>query len=116
MRIAVAALTVASLAAAPAGALAKKRKHPARCSLAGSKTLLATRDARVFYRTKSGTSTEYACLFARNKRFTLGSGDSEPGGSGDTVSLEVLSGSYVAFVLGHFDDSQRYNTNFQGYP
>jgi hypothetical protein len=108
-------MALAALATAPSADAAKKRRHPARCSLTGSKTLLQTRDARVFYRTKSGTTTEYACLFARNKRFELGSGDSDPGGSGDTVSLERLGGSYVAFVLGHFDDSQRYNPNPTGF-
>jgi len=98
--------------------VAKKRKHSPSCSLSGSKTLLTTRDARVFYKTssKTGTTTEYACLFVRNKRFELASGDSEPGGSGDTASLETLSGSYVAYVLGHYDDSTRYDPSFAGFP
>src|SRR4051794_3439644 len=102
-RTALVILLAAWLALAPPAALAKKRKHrPAPCSLSGSKTLLQTRSARVFYRTdaKRGTTTEYACLFARNKRFPLASGDSEPGGSGDTASLETLSGSWVAFARG----------------
>jgi hypothetical protein len=110
---------VALLAVAPSAALAKKRKHrPAPCSLTGSKTLLQTKNARVFYRTdvKRGTTTEYACMFARNKRFALASGDSEAGGSGDTASLETLSGSWVAFARGHFDDSTRYDPSFQGFP
>jgi hypothetical protein len=107
---------VATFASAPP-ALAKKHK-PARCSLSGSKTLLATRDARVFTKTaaKSGTTTEYACLYARNKRFALASADSDVGGSGQTASLERLAGSYVAFVLGRFDDSERYNPDFKGFP
>ena len=111
-------LLAAILAAAPPAALAKKRHRPARCSLSGSKTLLQTKDARVFYRTdvKRGTTTEYACMFARNKRFPLASGDSEAGGSGDTASLETLSGSWVAFARGHFDDSTRYDPTFQGFP
>lgn len=107
------------LALAPPAALAKKRKHrPAPCSLTGSKTLLQTKGARVFYRTdvKRATTTEYACLFARNRRFVLASGDSEAGGSGDTASLEALSGSWVAFVRGRFDDSTRYDPSFQGFP
>src|SRR5437899_2515058 len=107
----------ATLAVAAPAAIARKKRHrPAPCSLSGSKTLLATRDARVFYRTKSGTATEYACMFLRNKRFPLATGDSEPGGSGQTASLETLAGSYVAFVLGRFDDSQRYNPDFKGFP
>lgn len=106
------------LALAPPADAKKRRHHPARCSLSGSKTLLQTKDARVFYRTdvKRGTTTEYACMFARNKRFTLASGDSEAGGSGDTASLETLSGSWVAFARGHFDDSTRYDPSFQGFP
>lgn len=109
-------LTLGLAAATPATAAKKRRHRAAPCSLSGSKTLLSTRDARVFYRTKSGTTTEYACLFARKRRFELGSGDSEPGGSGDTVSLEALSGSYIAYVLGHFDDSTRYDPTFKGFP
>jgi hypothetical protein len=115
-RVAIAGL-IALLAVAPPPAIAKKRKHrPAPCSLTGSKTLLQTKDARVFYRTSRGTTTEYACMFARNRRFALASGDSEAGGSGDTASLETLSGSWVAFARGRFDDSTRYDPSFQGFP
>jgi hypothetical protein len=55
-------------------------------------------------------------MFVRNRRFPLASGDSEAGGAGDTASLEVLAGSYVAFVRGHYDDSTRYDPAFQGFP
>lgn len=113
------ALLALAVAFSPA-ADARKRKHrPAPCSLSGSKTLLATREARVFYKddTKKGVVSEYACLFSRNKRFLLASGDDEPGGSGDNASLERLSsGGYVAFARSHFDDSQRYNPSFVGFP
>src|SRR5947199_8677875 len=60
-----------ALALAPPALAKKHRHHPPRCSLSGSKTLLQTKDARVFYRTSRGTTTEYACMFARNKRFAL---------------------------------------------
>jgi hypothetical protein len=114
-----AVLLALALAFSPAADARKKRHKPAPCSLSGSKTLLATRDSRVFYRddTKKGTVSEYACLFARNKRFLLASGDDSPGGTGDNASLEQLSsGGYVAFALSHYDDSQRYNPSFVGFP
>src|SRR3954452_13084699 len=116
-RTALVIVLAAWLALAPPAALAKKRKHrPAPCSLSGSKTLLQTRSARVFYRTARGTTTEYACMFARNKRFPLASGESGAGGAGDAASLETLSGSWVAFARGRFDDSTRYDPSFQGFP
>jgi hypothetical protein len=119
-RAAPAALLLAmALAFSPAADARKKRHKPAPCSLSGSKTLLATRDARIYYRddAKKGTVSEYACLFARNKRFLMASGDDSPGGSGDSASLERLSsGGYVAFARSHYDDSQRYNPSFVGFP
>ena len=65
---------------------------------------------------RRGTLSEYACLYSRNRRFLLSVSDTAPGGSGDTTGLPVLAGPYVAYVLGHFDDSERYNPEFKGFP
>jgi hypothetical protein len=109
-----------ALLSAPVGE-AKKHRHrpkPAPCSSAGSNTVIATAGARLFTKTDSrrDTLSVYACLYGRNRRFLLSVGDQDPAGSGDTTALPALAGRYVAYVLGHFDGSERYNPSFKGFP
>ena len=120
VRYAVVCCLALVLVTAPAGE-AKQRGHKpkqAACSLSGSKTVMATTEARLFTKVdrRRGTLSEYACLYSRNRRFLLSVSDTAPGGSGDTTGLPVLAGPYVAYVLGHFDDSERYNPEFKGFP
>jgi hypothetical protein len=86
--------------------------------MAGSKTVMATTGARLFTRTdpRNDSLLVYACLYARNRRFLLSTADASPGGSGDATRLPALAGRYVAYVRSHFDDAERYNPQFRGFP
>ena len=118
VRYAVVCCLALVLVTVPAGEAKQRRHKQAACSLSGSKTVMATAEARLFTKVdrRRGTLSEYACLYSRNRRFLLSVGDMAPGGSGDTTGLPALAGPYVAYVLGHFDDSERYNPEFKGFP
>jgi hypothetical protein len=120
VRYAVVCALALALVSAPVGEARKHGHRPkqAPCSLAGSKTVIATVGARLFTKTDSSRDTlsAYACLYSRNRRFLLSVGDRDPVGSGDTTGRPALAGRYVAYVLGHFDGSERYNPSFRGFP
>ena len=63
----------------------------------------------------SDTTTLYACRLKGRKRFTLASAQAA-GGTGTAVNLVRVAGNFVAWDAQPFDDSQRYNPGFQGFP
>ena len=101
------------LALLPAAAAQAKRT----CNPHGSKTIAANVKLRVFTFRKSGsdTTTMYACRLKTGKRFILASAQ-EAGGTGTAVSLVRVAGNFVVWDAQPFDDSQRYNPSFQGFP
>jgi len=101
---------IALAAAAPAHARSTCTPH-------GSKTVAANTKLRVFTLTKSGSDTTrlYACRLKNRKRYLLASAQ-EQGGTGTAVSLVRVVGRFVAWDAQPFDDSQRYNPDFQGFP
>jgi hypothetical protein len=117
VRYAVAWAMAFAFVSAPTSEAKKHRAKQAPCSLSGSKTVIATEHARIFTKADAHgeTLSVYACLDSRNRRFLLSVGDTAPGGSGDTTGRPALAGAYVAYALGHFDDSQRYNSDFKGF-
>jgi hypothetical protein len=108
-RLALVTLVVLA-AAAPAQARSTCTPH-------GSKTIAANTQLRVFTFRKSGSDTTnlYACRLKNRKRFLLASAE-EAGGTGTSVSLVRVAGRFVAWDSQPFDDSQRYNPDFQGFP
>jgi hypothetical protein len=104
------ALVVLAIAAGPAQARGT-------CSPHGSKTIAANTKIRVFTLRKSGSDTTrlYACRLTNRKRYLLASAQ-EQGGTGTAVSLVRVVGRFVAWDAQPFDDSQRYNPSFQGFP
>ena len=72
---------------------------------------------RVYRLRKSGSDTTrlYACRYSNRKRFLLASAQ-DVGGSGTAVSIVRVAGRFVAWDSQRFDDSQRYNPGFTGFP
>jgi hypothetical protein len=106
-----ACVCLALTAATPAQA----RKHrPNRCAMRASTTIAANSQVRVFRRETVSTVTVYACRYGRGKRFTLGRADTADG-QGENTYLETVAGSVVAYAIQPFDDSQRYNPDFEGF-
>jgi hypothetical protein len=103
-------VTIVLAAAAPAQARSTCNPH-------GSKTVAADAKVRVFTLRKSGSDTTrlYACRLTSRKRYLLASAQ-EQGGTGTAVSLVRVVGRFVAWDAQPFDDSQRYNPDFQGFP
>jgi hypothetical protein len=103
-------MVLALAAAAPAQARSTCTPH-------GSKTIAANVQLRVFTFKKSGSDTTnlYACRLKNRRRFLLASAQ-ELGGSGTSVNLVRVVGRFVAWDSQPFDDSQRYNPSFQGFP
>jgi hypothetical protein len=102
----------------PAGAAQARRHHhgsKTTCTPKGSKTVEAGRRVRVFTLAKGDRTNLYACRLSNKKRFLLASAD-EAGGTGDSVSLVRVAGRFVAWDSQPFDDSERYNPDFQGFP
>src|SRR6201999_93174 len=85
------------------------------CTPHGSKTIAANAKLRVFTLAKSDTTSMYACRLSNRKRFLLASAD-DAGGTGDSVSFVRAAGRFVAWDEQPFDDSERYNPDFQGFP
>jgi hypothetical protein len=87
------------------------------CTPHGSKTVAANTKVRVFTLTKSRSDTTrvYACRLTNRKRYLLASAQ-EQGGTGTAVNLVRVAGAFVAWDAQPFDDSERYNPNFQGFP
>jgi hypothetical protein len=87
------------------------------CTPRGSKTVAANTKVRVFTFRKSGSDTTrlYACRLRGRKRYLLASAQ-EQGGTGTAVSLVRVIDRFVAWDAQPFDDSERYNPDFQGFP
>ncbi|HEY7631174.1 MAG TPA: hypothetical protein VH817_10755 [Thermoleophilaceae bacterium] len=112
------ATACALLVLLPAGGAQARRHHhkpKPTCTPKGAKTVEAGARVRVFTLTKGDSTNLYACRLSNKKRFLLASAD-EAGGTGDSVSLVRVAGRFVAWDSQPFDDSERYNPDFQGFP
>jgi hypothetical protein len=99
MRTAVAIAAAAFLAVAPAAAA-----KPKPCSLAGSKTVAASKSARVYsIKNKQGARTLVGCLRSNNKRQTLERGYDDGLYLSGAFSRVRLAGRFVAWQLTEYD-------------
>ncbi len=94
---------VLSLMSAPVGD-AKTRRHPARCAVAGSKTVAASARIRVFKAVskRDDLPSFYGCLYSRNNRIRLSV--ETDGTSTFRMRLLTLAGTYVAFAESQTSD------------
>jgi hypothetical protein len=106
-----------ALAVFPAGADARRHKPKATCTPHGSKTIEASPNIRVFSLLgRGGDSTDfYACRLKTRKRFLMGSAE-DLGGTGVAIGMVRIAGPFVAWDEQPFDDSERYNPSFSGFP
>jgi hypothetical protein len=107
----------AVLAAVPAGADARRHRRGPSCTPHGSTTIEASAAIRVFsLRNKRTDAVDfYACRYKTRRRFLMGSAE-DLGGSGDAIGIVRIAGRFVAWVSQPFDDSERYNPDFTGFP
>ena len=108
---------LATLAAFPAGADARRHKPKPSCTPHGSTTIEASKAIRVFsLRNKRTDAVDfYACRYKTRKRFLMGSAE-DLGGTGDAIGLVRIAGAFVGWDSQPFDDSERYNPSFTGFP
>lgn len=106
-----------ALAAFPAGADARRHKPRPTCTPHGSRTIEASASIRVFSLLKRGGDTTdfYACRLKTRKRFLMGSAE-DLGGTGVAIGMVRIAGPFVAWDEQPFDDSERYNPTFTGFP
>ena len=117
MRTLTALALAVAVVAVPAGADARRHKPKPTCTPHGSKTIEASPNIRVFSLLKRGGDTTdfYACRLKTRKRFLMGSAE-DLGGSGVAIGIVRIAGLFVAWDEQPFDDSQRYNPSFTGFP
>ncbi len=101
------------LTVAPAAG-ARTSRHAARCSLVGSRTVLATARARVFRRVRGDTVSVYACLYSRNRRFLLSREEFMQDST--FTRMPALAGRFVAYVLARTDVARRGTPNPTSFP
>jgi hypothetical protein len=108
---------LALIAAFPAGAQGRRHRPKAGCTPHGSTTIEASAAIRVFsLRNKRTDAVDfYACRYKTRRRFLMGSAG-DLGSSGDAIGIVRIAGRFVAWDSQPFDDSERYNPDFAGFP